>query len=144
MSLAAPEILTKYGYTYPIDWWSLSVCAFELLFECRPFWCVVRPCSSIQCVKFHQMMNLCVHEMCQMVFACCCLVCVHEQLRQLADCPKVFSWQEPTIGCISTPGRQVHSMPCNVSLYSGGLIEHNRHTLLTKACISHVAHIVIS
>ena len=87
MSLAAPEILTKRGYTYPIDWWSLVVCAFELLFECRPFRCVVRPCSLIRCVKFHQT-NLCVHEMCQTVFACCCLVCVHEQLGQLADCLK--------------------------------------------------------
>ncbi|KAG9312876.1 kinase-like domain-containing protein [Chiua virens] len=33
----APEILTKRGYTYTIDWWSLGVCAYELLFGRRPF-----------------------------------------------------------------------------------------------------------
>jgi len=33
----APEILAKRGYTYPIDWWSLGVCAYELIFGRRPF-----------------------------------------------------------------------------------------------------------
>jgi serine/threonine kinase 32 len=33
----APEILAKRGYTYTIDWWSLGVCAYELLFGRRPF-----------------------------------------------------------------------------------------------------------
>jgi serine/threonine protein kinase len=37
MAYMAPEILHKRGYTYPIDWWSLGVCAFELLFGRRPF-----------------------------------------------------------------------------------------------------------
>ena len=37
MAYMAPEILHKRGYTYPIDWWSLGVCAFELVFGCRPF-----------------------------------------------------------------------------------------------------------
>lgn len=37
MAYMAPEILTKRGYTYPIDWWSLGVCAYELLFGRRPF-----------------------------------------------------------------------------------------------------------
>jgi serine/threonine kinase 32 len=37
MAYMAPEILLKRGYTYPIDWWSLGVCAFELLFGRRPF-----------------------------------------------------------------------------------------------------------
>lgn len=33
----APEVLTKKGYTYTIDWWSLGVCAYELIFGKRPF-----------------------------------------------------------------------------------------------------------
>jgi serine/threonine protein kinase len=37
MAYMAPEILHKRGYTYPIDWWSLGVCGFELLFGRRPF-----------------------------------------------------------------------------------------------------------
>lgn len=37
MAYMAPEILTKRGYTYPIDWWSLGVCAYELIFGRRPF-----------------------------------------------------------------------------------------------------------
>lgn len=35
--LSAPEILSKKGYSYMIDWWSLGVCAFELIFGRRPF-----------------------------------------------------------------------------------------------------------
>ncbi|KAH8832585.1 kinase-like domain-containing protein [Flagelloscypha sp. PMI_526] len=37
MAYMAPEILTKRGYTCYIDWWSLGVCAYELLFGRRPF-----------------------------------------------------------------------------------------------------------
>jgi len=37
MAYMAPEILAKRGYTYTIDWWSLGVCAYELLFGRRPF-----------------------------------------------------------------------------------------------------------
>ena len=31
------RILNKRGYTYHIDWWSLGVCAYELIFGRRPF-----------------------------------------------------------------------------------------------------------
>ncbi|TFY83302.1 hypothetical protein EWM64_g710 [Hericium alpestre] len=37
MAYMAPEILSKRGYTYPIDFWSLGVCAYELIFGRRPF-----------------------------------------------------------------------------------------------------------
>lgn len=37
MAYMAPEILHKRGYLYPIDWWSLGVCAYELIFGRRPF-----------------------------------------------------------------------------------------------------------
>ncbi|KAF8737749.1 hypothetical protein AX14_012321 [Amanita brunnescens Koide BX004] len=37
MAYMAPEILNKRGYTYHIDWWSLGVCAYELIFGRRPF-----------------------------------------------------------------------------------------------------------
>ncbi|KAI0065641.1 kinase-like protein [Artomyces pyxidatus] len=37
MAYMAPEILAKRGYTYPVDWWSLGVCAYELIFGRRPF-----------------------------------------------------------------------------------------------------------
>lgn len=37
MAYMAPEILSKRGYTCTIDWWSLGVVAFELLFGKRPF-----------------------------------------------------------------------------------------------------------
>jgi len=37
MAYMAPEILHKRGYTFPVDWWSLGVCAYELLFGRRPF-----------------------------------------------------------------------------------------------------------
>jgi len=31
------RILLKRGYTYSIDWWSLGVCGYELIFGRRPF-----------------------------------------------------------------------------------------------------------
>ncbi|KAG8833916.1 hypothetical protein FRC17_009875 [Serendipita sp. 399] len=37
MAYMAPEVLAKKGYTYTIDWWSLGVCAYELMFGRRPF-----------------------------------------------------------------------------------------------------------
>lgn len=37
MAYMAPEILLKRGYTYCIDWWSLGVCTYELIFGRRPF-----------------------------------------------------------------------------------------------------------
>ncbi|TDL23578.1 kinase-like protein [Rickenella mellea] len=37
MAYMAPEILQKKGYTNTIDWWSLGVCAYELVFGRRPF-----------------------------------------------------------------------------------------------------------
>ncbi|KAK0479392.1 kinase-like domain-containing protein [Armillaria luteobubalina] len=37
MAYMAPEILAKRGYTCHVDWWSLGVCAYELLFGRRPF-----------------------------------------------------------------------------------------------------------
>ncbi|KIY70288.1 kinase-like protein [Cylindrobasidium torrendii FP15055 ss-10] len=37
MAYMAPEILAKRGYTCHVDWWSLGVCAYELIFGRRPF-----------------------------------------------------------------------------------------------------------
>lgn len=37
MAYMAPEILLKKGYSYTIDWWSLGVCMYELIFGRRPF-----------------------------------------------------------------------------------------------------------
>jgi serine/threonine kinase 32 len=37
LAYMAPEILAKRGYSCTIDWWSLGVCAYELLFGRRPF-----------------------------------------------------------------------------------------------------------
>jgi serine/threonine protein kinase len=37
LAYMAPEILAKRGYTYTIDWWSLGVCAYELILGRRPF-----------------------------------------------------------------------------------------------------------
>ncbi|KAF5388713.1 hypothetical protein D9757_004864 [Collybiopsis confluens] len=37
MAYMAPEILNKRGYTCHIDWWSLGVCTYELIFGRRPF-----------------------------------------------------------------------------------------------------------
>lgn len=37
MAYMAPEVLTKRGYSAPVDFWSLGILAFELLFVKRPF-----------------------------------------------------------------------------------------------------------
>lgn len=37
MAYMAPEVLAKKGYSYTIDWWSLGVCGYELIFGRRPF-----------------------------------------------------------------------------------------------------------
>jgi serine/threonine kinase 32 len=37
MAYMAPEVVGKRGYTWHIDWWSLGVTVFELLFHKRPF-----------------------------------------------------------------------------------------------------------
>ncbi|KAG2179966.1 hypothetical protein INT43_003753 [Umbelopsis isabellina] len=37
MAYMAPEVLQKKGYFYSVDWWSLGIVLFELLFGKRPF-----------------------------------------------------------------------------------------------------------
>lgn len=37
LELTSLRILTKRGYSCQIDWWSLGVCAYELIFGRRPF-----------------------------------------------------------------------------------------------------------
>ncbi|EIM20107.1 kinase-like protein [Wallemia mellicola] len=37
MAYMAPEVLEKRGYFTTVDWWSLGIVAFELLFNKRPF-----------------------------------------------------------------------------------------------------------
>jgi len=37
MAYMAPEVLAKKGYQYAIDFWSLGICAYELIFGRRPF-----------------------------------------------------------------------------------------------------------
>ena len=37
MAYMAPEIFAKKGYSYTIDWWSLGICVYELIFGRRPF-----------------------------------------------------------------------------------------------------------
>ncbi|OZJ02381.1 hypothetical protein BZG36_04445, partial [Bifiguratus adelaidae] len=37
MAYMAPEVLKKKGYTSSVDWWSLGVLAYELVFGKRPF-----------------------------------------------------------------------------------------------------------
>lgn len=39
MAYMAPEIIhpNRRGYSWQVDWWSLGVCAYELLWHKRPF-----------------------------------------------------------------------------------------------------------
>ncbi|RCI00630.1 hypothetical protein CU097_015361 [Rhizopus azygosporus] len=37
MAYIAPEILKKQGYSYSVDWWSLGILLYELLYGKRPF-----------------------------------------------------------------------------------------------------------
>lgn len=37
MAYMAPEVIGRRGYTWCIDWWSLGITAYELLFNYRPF-----------------------------------------------------------------------------------------------------------
>ncbi len=37
MAYMAPEVVGRKGYTWCVDWWSLGVVAWELLFHRRPF-----------------------------------------------------------------------------------------------------------
>lgn len=37
MAYMAPEVIGRRGYTWCVDWWSLGVTAYELLFNYRPF-----------------------------------------------------------------------------------------------------------
>lgn len=37
MAYMAPEVIGRKGYTWCIDWWSLGVTTYELLFNRRPF-----------------------------------------------------------------------------------------------------------
>ncbi|KAI0077858.1 kinase-like protein [Panus rudis PR-1116 ss-1] len=37
MAYMAPEVVGRKGYTWPVDWWSLGVVLWELLFHRRPF-----------------------------------------------------------------------------------------------------------
>ncbi|KAI8905694.1 kinase-like protein [Powellomyces hirtus] len=37
LSYMAPEVFTKTGYSWPIDWWSLGIFLYEALFGKRPF-----------------------------------------------------------------------------------------------------------
>ncbi|KAF4571349.1 hypothetical protein EYR36_008678 [Pleurotus pulmonarius] len=37
MAYMAPEVVSRKGYSWSVDWWSLGVTAYELLFHKRPF-----------------------------------------------------------------------------------------------------------
>jgi serine/threonine kinase 32 len=37
MAYMAPQVVNRKGYSWQIDWWSLGITAYELLFHKRPF-----------------------------------------------------------------------------------------------------------
>lgn len=37
LAYMAPEVCGRKGYSWQADWWSLGVCAYELIFGRRPF-----------------------------------------------------------------------------------------------------------
>lgn len=37
MAYMAPQVVGKKGYSWQIDWWSLGITAYELIFHKRPF-----------------------------------------------------------------------------------------------------------
>lgn len=37
MSYMAPQVVSKKGYSWQVDWWSLGITAYELIFHRRPF-----------------------------------------------------------------------------------------------------------
>ena len=37
MAYMAPQVVSRKGYSWQVDWWSLGVTAYELLFHKRPF-----------------------------------------------------------------------------------------------------------
>ena len=37
MAYMAPQVINKKGYSWQIDWWSLGITAYELIFHNRPF-----------------------------------------------------------------------------------------------------------
>ncbi|KAF9007613.1 kinase-like domain-containing protein [Cyathus striatus] len=37
MAYMAPQVINKKGYSWQVDWWSLGITAYELLFHKRPF-----------------------------------------------------------------------------------------------------------
>lgn len=37
MAYMAPQVVSRKGYSWQIDWWSLGITAYELLFHSRPF-----------------------------------------------------------------------------------------------------------
>lgn len=37
MAYMAPQVVGRQGYSWQVDWWSLGITAYELLFNKRPF-----------------------------------------------------------------------------------------------------------
>lgn len=37
MAYMAPQVVSRKGYNWACDWWSLGITAYELLFHKRPF-----------------------------------------------------------------------------------------------------------
>lgn len=37
MAYMAPQVVSRKGYSWQVDWWSLGVMAYELMFHKRPF-----------------------------------------------------------------------------------------------------------